>query len=156
MDKKTPKSKKDQKKIVELRSAPQPKDIFTPCTDPNKLDKLQKIIAALDIYIISVMTEKVPACYVGLKGVTKEIKHFNPYAVTGPKEPIIPVRTTNVYAIDYVEEPTYIKASNARKQWAEELYKNKIYQTKKKFWENLGVKYIIDYDINSINRALQE
>lgn len=151
MDKKTPKSKKTDSNVIGIKAVPTPTDMFTADLNEGKREKLQKVIENHKLLIVTLKDN--PIC-LAFKGKQRKIQTHNPFAVTGPKDPIVEMNLPDMYAIDLVVEPSYIKMTNSKKRWLEELTKNKTYHAKKKFWENLGVKYIIDFDVNSINKEL--
>ena len=82
--------------------------------------------------------------------------HHFPNAVTGSKYPLLKTKVTEVFLIELLETPSYVKDDDARARWNMELTTNPEWNERRQVWESLGVNYIVDYSVSKILSEIPE
>ena len=153
MDKEIPEPKKiinlHKKKITEKNK----EDILKLSSNEKDLTDLHASLFNKGITCVGTTQRSI---IVGLRGVIKEIMHHFPNAVTGSKYPLLKTKVTEVFLIELLETPSYVKDDDARARWNMELTTNPEWNERRQVWESLGVNYIVDYSVSKILSEIPE
>lgn len=145
------KTKAPKSKIVQIHKDKKTKvkDIYEDEKDPKRLfvllTSLHEHCNMRTIGLDNVGPFKEMAQRIGIRAKEERIERAGSLSRSQPNIRVLPETICEVFAIDLLEP-----AKLSRSDWIIKVYSHNKYLERKKYWESFGVKYIVDYDIQSI------